>query len=131
MKGEIPVALAQFLHGELDPALFHHADHVRTAFEILQRHEFIVAAQAYSNGLKVLARKAGRPEAYHETMTLAFLSLIAERMVGGPFEDFEAFAAANPELMQKAALERWYEPERLHSDLARKSFLLPGPRPVS
>jgi hypothetical protein len=128
MKPEISNGLARFLHGELDPDTFHHADHVRTAFEILERHDFMQAARAYSAGLRVLAQKAGRPGAYHETITLAYLSLIAERMSERAFDDFESFAAANPDLMQKSALSRWYAPERLNSDLARRVFVLPGPR---
>ena len=61
---------------------------------------------------------------------IAFLSLIAERLAGESFADFESFAAANPDLMQKSALVRWYAPERLNSDLARRAFLLPDPRPT-
>ena len=122
--------LARFLHGELDPASFHHADHVRAAFEILAQHDFMAAARAYSGGLKTLACKAGRPEAYHETITLAFLSLIAERMADRGFDDFDSFAAANPDLLEKSALSRWYAPERLNSDRARKLFVLPDPRPM-
>ena len=125
MAGRVSNDLARFLHGELDPASFHHADHVRTAFEILERHPFIEAAGPYSAGLKVLARKAGRPDAYHETITLAFLSLIAERMSERAFEDFGAFATANYDLMEKSALSRWYTPERLNSERARKVFVLP------
>jgi hypothetical protein len=130
MSSEISDELVRFLHGELDPAAFHHADHVRTAFHILEQHDFMKAAQAYSSGLKVLAQKAGRPGAYHETITLAFLSLIAERMSERAFDDFDSFAAANPDLMQKSALSRWYAPERLNSDHARKAFVLPGARPL-
>ena len=128
MGKEISRQLFGFLHGELDPATFRHADHVRAAFEILERHPFMEAAPAYSAGLKVLARKAGRPGAYHETITLAYLSLIAERMSERVFEDFEGFAAANPDLMEKSTLSRWYAPERLNSDYARKAFVLPDPR---
>ena len=127
---EISEELAHFLHGKLDPDAFHHSDHVRTAFEILQRHDFMKAAQAYSAGLKVLAQKAGRPGAYHETITLAFLSVIAERMSERAFADFESFAAANPDLMEKSALLRWYAPERLNSERARRTFVLPDPRPL-
>lgn len=131
MTQEISKELAHFLRGELDPDAFHHADHVRTAFEILERHDFMKAAQAYSAGLKVLAQKAGRPGAYHETITLAFLSLIAERRSEREFDGFESFAAANSDLMEKSALLRWYAPERLNSERARRIFVLPDPRPLS
>jgi len=128
MRSDPTTELEQFLHGDLDPACFHHADHVCTAFEILRRHEFMEAAEIYSRGLKQLAQKAGRPGGYHETITFAFLSLIAERLVVGRFTDFESFAAANPDLMEKSALVRWYAPERLNSEIARKTFVLPDPR---
>jgi hypothetical protein len=52
---------------------------VGVAFEILRRHDFLDAARAYSDALKDAAR-AGNPAAYHETITPAFLALIAERM---------------------------------------------------
>ena len=130
MGTEPSIELEHFLHGDLDPACFHHADHVCTAFEILRRHEFMEAAEIYSRGLKQLARKAGRPGGYHETITLAFLSLIAERSAAGRFADFESFAAANPDLMEKSVLARWYAPERLNSEIARRTFVLPDPRAV-
>lgn len=117
--------LARFLHGEVDAANFHHADHVRIGFEILRRHSFVDAARAYSHSLKAIAARAGNPGAYHETITLAFLALIAER--GAHFTSFEEFAAANPDLLEKSALTRWYTPERLSSDIARAIFILPDP----
>ena len=80
MQEVLPDELEKFLHGALDPAQFRHADHIRVAFEMLRRHDFLDTARAYSNGLKALASKAGRPTADHETITLAFLSLIAERL---------------------------------------------------
>ena len=55
----------------------------------------------------------------------AFLSLIAERQALGGYVDFEAFAAASPDLMDASVLKRWYAPERLMSGIARKTFVLP------
>ena len=116
--------LRAFLHGEIAGADFRHADHVRTAFEILRRHDFLDAAKAYSAALKDMATRAGNPGAYHETITLAFLALIAERMES--FETFEAFTAANADLLDKTVLTRWYRPEQLGSALARRTFVLPS-----
>ena len=72
-----------------------------------------------------MASRAGRPEAYHETITVAFLSLVAERM--SEAMDFESFASLNSDLLDKHVLTRWYRPERLASDRARRTFVLPGP----
>jgi len=129
MPRELPPALRAFLHGEVEGADFHHADHVRVAFEMLRRHGFLDAAQAYARGLKDIATRAGNPAAYHETITIAFLALIAERSAAHDFASFETFAAANPDLLDTSVLTRWYAPERLASAAARRTFILPERRP--
>jgi hypothetical protein len=123
-------SLNDFLHGEVDSSTFRHADHVRLAFEIMRRHNFPDAAQAYCASLKTIASRAGNSAAYHETITLAFLSLVSERMNGKRYADFAAFSNDNPDLMDKSVLNRWYDPKRLMSPLARATFVLPDARGV-
>jgi hypothetical protein len=124
--GEAGSELALFMRGELDVRAFHHGEHVRMAFEMLRRHDFVETVFHYCRTLRVLAEKAGKPSAFHQTMTIAFLALIAERLQSvGQAEDFAAFAAANPDLMSRSVLDRWYSPERLASRAARATFLLP------
>jgi hypothetical protein len=119
--------LAAFLSGEADPARFPHREHVRMAYETLRRHDFARGAFLYSRALRSMAAKAGKPDVFHQTITIAFLSAIAERMgASGAFDDF---AAANPDLIDKSLLLRWYRPERLASLTARRTFLLPDPAP--
>jgi hypothetical protein len=117
--------LHAFLSGRIDARDFHHADHVRVGFELLCRHTFPDALAAYSAALKGIATRAGNPGAYHETITVAFLSLIAEHHAAGRYGDFEAFIGDNPQLLDRAILGRWYAPERLLSDIARKTFVMP------
>ena len=117
--------LARFVRGDCDPAHFPHREHVRMAFEVLRRHSFTEAALHCSQALRTMAARAGKPQAYHETITIAFLSLIAERM--DKIADFESFERCNPELLDKNVLKRWYRPERLASDGARRTFILPDP----
>jgi hypothetical protein len=74
-----------------------------------------------------MATRVGKPQAFHQTITIAFLSLIAERFDSGDYLDFDAFARANAELLDKSALARWYPAERLATDAARRTFLLPEP----
>ncbi|MEY2496035.1 MAG: hypothetical protein QOJ45_2527 [Verrucomicrobiota bacterium] len=59
--------------GALDPSAFPHPEHVRFAYGMLERYPFSEAIARFSRGLKLLAAKAGRPEIYHETITVAFL----------------------------------------------------------
>jgi hypothetical protein len=81
----------------------------------------------FSAAVRTMAKNAGKPQAFHQTVTIAFLSLIAERMQTGQPANFADFGAANPELLQKSLLSRWYRAERLASDLARHTFVLPDP----
>ena len=116
-----------FLNRRIAAADFRHADHIQVAHGLLGRGSFLEAAAGLSAGLKAITVRAGQPGAYHETITLAFLALIAERRAAGEDHDFAHFAAANPNLFDRGVLGRWYAPHRLSSDLARRTFLLPDP----
>jgi hypothetical protein len=129
MSAEDP-EFERFVRGELDARTFPHREHVRMAFEMLRRHDFAEAALHYSRALRLMTARAGNPQAFHQTITIAFLSLIAERMQQcGSSADFEALVRAYPELLDKRALSRWYPAERLVSEAARRTFLLPEPPP--
>lgn len=123
------LSLRAFLDGDVDAANFRHADHVRVGFEILRHHDFPDAAATFARSLKTIATRAGAADRYHETITLAFLSLIAERRALADYADFETFALHNPDLMEASVLKRWYAPERLMSAVARKTFVLPDRQP--
>jgi hypothetical protein len=115
----------RFVAGEIEPARFSHAEHVRLAYEMLTRHGFLGTLSPYAGGLRLITARAGRPQAYHETLTTAFLALIAERLLSGDYRDFKNFAAANPDLFEKSCLSRFYSAQRLQHPLARRTFLLP------
>ena len=111
--------------GALDPAAFPHPEHVRLAYEMLGRHPFGEAVTRFSRGLRLLASKAGRPEVYHETITVAFLAVIGERRARAQDADWSEFKTSNSDLLNKRCLERWYGAEELGSDVARRTFCLP------
>ncbi len=111
---------------EIENSRFGHAEHVRVAYDLLQTYDFIDAAAIYAKGIRTLAAKAGAPDKFNLTITYAFMSLIAERMENTQVKGFDAFVSANPDLMSKMVLDRWYTDERLHSKLARGIFLLPS-----
>ena len=117
--------LERFVRGEVAAAGFAHREHVRMAFEMLKRYDFPETVLHVSRTLRAMAEKVGRPEAFHQTVTIAFLSLIAERMQNDGAADFTAFAQANPDLLDKSVLTRWYGADRLASAAARRTFLLP------
>ena len=141
MSGAVEMELLRFIRGEVDPRAFPHSEHVRMGFEMLRRHDFAETCLHYSAALRAMTARIGKPEAFNQTMTIAFLALIAERLEAGRGRqdrtgraeatrghgqtEFAAFAAANPDLMTKSVLARWYSPERLASEAARATFLLP------
>ena len=119
--------LEKFLAGDIPAAEFHHADHVRAGYELLRTTDFLDAVSAYGRALKIMTARVGKPEKLHHTITIAFLAVIAERMEQASHGEFDAFLAANPDLMDRAILARWYRPERLKTDAARSRFVLPDP----
>ena len=119
--------LQRFVRGELEASQFPHREHVRMGFEMLRRHDFAETVFHFSSTLRAMAVRAGKPQAFHQTVTIAFLSLIAERIDSGDYADFDSFARANADLFDKSPLSRWYPSERLATDAARRTFLLPEP----
>jgi hypothetical protein len=122
---ELPADVARFVRGETDPATFTHREHVRMAFELLRHSDFPEAALRYSRALQALTLRAGVPEKFHQTITVAFLALIAERLFEHDTDTFDTFAQDHPDLFDRSVLERRYGPERLASAAARTTFLLP------
>ena len=99
-----------------------------SGYEMLGRYPFGEAVARFSRGLRLIAAKSGRPEMYHETITVAFLAVIGERRAQGRHDGWDDFQEANSDLMDKRCLETWYGTEQLGSDLARQTFCLPRPR---
>ena len=126
---DAPEDLLRFARGEADPVDFPHREHVRMAYEMLRRHRFAETVLHFSKALRAMVVRAGKAEAFHQTITIAFLSLIAERMEAQRQCEFAAFASANVDLFDENVLSRWYRPERLATPAARRTFLLPEPPP--
>jgi hypothetical protein len=106
---------------------FRHRDHIRLAWLYLREQPLAEALARFSNGLKRYAASLGKTALYNETITVAYLALINERMArqGRP-GDWAEFAAANPDLFSHpAALRTYYHDATLQSDLARAVFVLP------
>lgn len=110
---------------EVDSTSFHHAEHVRVAFDLLKTRDFIDASTIHAKGIQTIAAKADAAQKFNLTITYAFMSLIAERMAAVPGISFDDFVLRFPEVMSKDLLKRWYTDDRLSSDTARRIFLLP------
>jgi hypothetical protein len=125
--------LLAFDEGTLPPGAFHHRDHVRTAWILLERDAALNVLARFSAGLRRLAAAAGKPGLYHETITWAYVLLVNERRAAPGAEGWPAFAARNPDLLdwRPSVLEtRYYRAETLWSERARATFVLPD-RPTA
>lgn len=120
--------LRRFEDATLPAASFHHREHVRVAWLYLRREEPVAALSRFSAGLKRFAAANGAAGLYHETITWAYLLLIRERIEReGAGATWEEFAGRNPDLLgwKPSILDRYYRPETLESDLARRAFVMP------
>lgn len=120
--------IEQFENGTTAADTFHHAEHVRLAFEYLCRYSVFAALERFSDALKRFAAAQGKERLYHETITWAYLLLIRERTArAGHTQTWGDFAARNPDLLiwRGGVLATLYRQETLDSDLARQTFVLP------
>jgi hypothetical protein len=116
--------VAAFEGCTLPAAAFDHRQHVRLAWIYLSETTLLEALPRFVESLKRYATTLGATTKYHETITYAFLFLIHERMERAPAISFEAFVVANADLFSPI-LTRYYKPETLASDLARRMFVMP------
>lgn len=109
------------------PAGFHHREHVRVAWWYARRAPLATALQQFRDGLLRFAEAHGATAKYHETITVAFMLLVHERACDARDESWDQFAARNADLLawNPSILDRYYRPETLASDRARRSFVWP------
>jgi hypothetical protein len=119
-----------FEAGDLPDGGFRHPDHVRVAWYYLLRHPLPQALAVFCDGLRRFAAARGKPEMYHETITIAYVLLISERLDSADAVStlpWTAFAERHADLLtwNPSILERYYTPETLWSDRARRTFVMP------
>ena len=109
----------------LSPDQFNHAAHVRAGYLYLRETAFPQATAAMCSTIARYSRAIGKPGRYHETITVAFMAVINERMRrDGDRGGWPQFRAANPQLFQADALLGYYPREVLESAEARSTFML-------
>jgi len=104
--------LRAFERGEISPADFHHADHVRLALAYLTDSASLAGAtDRMAASLRAFARAAGQDEKYNHTLTVLWIRLVAR-------------------LLDKQLPLTYYSRERLFSDEARARWIEPDVRPL-
>jgi flavin reductase (DIM6/NTAB) family NADH-FMN oxidoreductase RutF len=107
-----------FEAGEVDNTGFSHADHVHVAWILAHRYPPEDAYRRLVAGIRGIAQRAGRPAAYHETITRAWFELISE------VDDL----SQHPELLDARLLGRYYSVQRLAA--GREVWLEPDLHPL-
>jgi len=124
---QLVTLVEQFEQGIAPSAAFPHVEHVKVAFAYLCVYPKIEALERFANGIKRLAVAKNKPQAYHETITWAYIFLIHERMTASGTRDWEQFGVENPDLFdwKNSILSRYYSKALLDSDRARQVFVMP------
>jgi hypothetical protein len=119
--------LDRFVDTSLPADQFHHRQHVHVAWMFVRKYGMPQALAEFTLAIKRFADAKGATGLYHETITWAFLLLIADREARSPCDTWEAFAAEHPDLLawKPSILSRYYSKELLASDLAKRVFLFP------
>ena len=84
--------LEQFVDTTLPADQFHHEQHVQVAWLFVRRYGMPAALGEFTAAIKRFADAKGATGLYHETITWAFLLLIAERQARTSADTWETFA---------------------------------------
>ena len=123
-----------FRNATLPHAEWTHRSHLRVAFLYLARWRLDEAHLRIRIGIVRLNARHGledTPErGYHETLTRAWLTLVAHAMTSGAFATSDAFLSAHAELLDGRRTLRFYSQARLMSVRARSIFVEPDIAPL-
>ncbi len=115
---------AEFLHAFEDATLepFHHCDHLRVTYLYLRQFGEAGTRERLGPAILRYATAKGAAGKYHETITLAWIRLVAAALENN---DFDAMLSAHPELLDKRLLDRYYSTAALQSPEARERWVEP------
>lgn len=118
--------LTAFHSCRLKTSEFRHADHLRLAWLHLQREPLEAALASVRTGIQAFAGHHGLTGLYHETITTAWVLLLATHRE----PSFEEFLRENDPLLNKELLHRFWTPGLLASEEAKKRWVAPDRRPL-
>src|SRR5579863_8995727 len=123
--------LQAFEDCQLDPAKFHHDDHIRLAWLCVQRYGASEAETKLLNGLRRFAQMAGVPQKFKYATTIAWARLVAAAQTASPgTNNFSEWIESRPELLERNLLARYYSAGRLETEEARSGWVEPDLAPL-
>lgn len=109
---------------------FGHREHLELAWLYLERHRLAEAEGAMEAALRWVAERHGAPERYHDTLTRAWVRLVAVHRDMHAAGSFDAFIEASGGLLDRRLLDGHYTADRLAGDAARHGWVAPDVRPL-
>jgi hypothetical protein len=129
---EIEAMVRSFEDGSLPRSEWTHTSHLVVGFWYLSHHPRDRATGLMRDGIKRYNHLHGRDAGYHETITLAWLAVIAAFLAR--CDRAQPIAALAHGLIDscgdKDYLLRYYSKELLMSDAARQAWVSPDRRPI-
>lgn len=113
--------LEAFYACRLGTSEFRHADHLRLAWLQLAREPFEIALEHVRIGTKAFAKHHRLTGLYHETVTTAWVHLLATHRE----TSFDEFLVANESRLSSNLLHRFWTPEVLGSRQAKSKWVPP------
>jgi hypothetical protein len=121
--------LAHDFFASLGGAPFGHRDHLQLAW--LAVRESPRPEELVRGAIQRYAAAHGAAAKYHETVTLFWVQLVRHCVAARrDIDDFEAFLAAFPLLLDKRMLTRHWNAETLFTDEARSAWVDPDLLPL-
>ncbi|MGC2161148.1 MAG: hypothetical protein WA634_04500 [Silvibacterium sp.] len=113
--------LAAFNSCTLPLSSFRHGDHLRLAWLSLHQRPFAEALEIVRSGIQRYAAHHGALHIYHETITTAWVKLLATHHEAS----FAEFLEENQPRLHLGLLHRFWSPDALNSETARRVWLPP------
>jgi hypothetical protein len=107
---------------------FGHREHLELAWRYLEKYPLERAKRVMAAAIRHLAGRHGAPEKYHETLTHAWVHLVAVHRARWSAPTFEQFIARNPRLLDRGLLEEHYTADLLWGAEARACWREPDRR---
>lgn len=124
------VFLATFERAGFAAADFGHRAHLRMAYLYVTRLGAAAAEVRAAEGIRHLAAAHGHTALYHETLTLAWVRVVALAVARSGASSFAGLLAAHPQLLDNHLLDAHWSREVLFSSRARAEWVPPDLAPI-
>ena len=122
--------LAGFERADFAAHEFPHRAHLRMAYLYVRRLGATAAADRVAAGILHLAATHGHRAKYNETLSRAWVQVVALAMERTEAESFDALLAAHPALLDKHLLLAHYSRSVLFGPQARERWVAPDLVPI-